>query len=150
MLGFGICDLVYYTLYMDNCIFCKIIKGEIPCTKIHEDENTLAFLDINPINKGHTLIIPKSHHQNLYEIPDILLGEIMSKTKGIAKTVKKVLGADGINIGQNNETAAGQVVFHYHVHIIPRFDNDGLKHWPGHPYLEGEAEEIAEKIKSAL
>ena len=135
---------------MENCIFCKIVKGEIPCVKVYEDNDFLAFLDINPINKGHTLIIPKDHHENLYDMPDILLGEIMSKTKEIAKTLKVVLSADGINIGQNNELAAGQVVFHYHVHIIPRFDNDGLKHWPGHPYPEGEAEKIAEKIKSAL
>ncbi len=135
---------------MENCIFCKIIAGEIPCNKVYEDENSFAFLDVNPINPGHTLLIPKEHHENLHEMPDQLLEKITPVVKKIATAIKTGVSASGINIGQNNGKSAGQVIFHYHIHIIPRFDNDGLKHWPGKPYVLGEAEEIAEKIKSVL
>ncbi|QQR76986.1 HIT family protein [Candidatus Nomurabacteria bacterium] len=135
---------------MESCIFCKIIKGEIPCTKVYEDEVGLAFLDVNPINPGHTLLIPKEHHENIHEMPDELLEKLMPTAKKIANAIKFSIGATGINIGQNNGTDAGQVIWHYHMHIIPRFAGDGLKHWPGKPYMLGEAEETAEKIKSVL
>ena len=139
-----------YSRNMENCIFCKIIAGEIPCTKVYEDDVSFAFLDINPINLGHTLLIPKDHHENLHEIPENLLSRLMPPLKKLANAIKESVRADGINIGQNNGSAAGQVVYHYHVHIIPRFSGDGLKHWPGKPYLLDEAAEIAEKIKSHL
>lgn len=135
---------------MNNCIFCKIISGEIPCEKIYEDENTLAFLDIKPINKGHALVIHKEHHENIFEMPDECLCQIAPTIKKIAAAVKGGTQADGINIGMNNGVAAGQAVSHAHFHIIPRFANDGHKHWGQTSYSSNEAAEVAEKIKKFL
>ena len=135
---------------MEECIFCKIAKGDIPCNKVYENEKVLAFLDIGPINKGHTLIIPKEHHKDLLDMPDNLLAEITKTAKKVAKAVIKATGADGFNIGQNNGKAAGQAVMHFHLHIIPRFEEDGLQSWPGKSYEEGEMDKIAENIKSLL
>lgn len=136
---------------MDNCVFCKIISGEIPADKIYEDENFLAFLDINPNNPGHTLLIPKTHYKNLYETPDNVLSEMAPLIKKLAVAVKQGVNADGINIMMNNEEAAGQIVPHAHFHIIPRFAGDTLRHWPGKPYAnKEEAAEIAKKIRSGL
>lgn len=134
-----------------NCIFCKIIKGEIPSTKIYEDENSLAFLDISPVNIGHTLIIPKEHFQNIYEIPEELIMHLTKIAKKISIALKKSLNADGINVNMNNDPAALQIVMHAHIHIIPRFKNDGFGPWQGkRPYNEGEMEEIKNKIISKL
>ena len=133
-----------------DCIFCKIAAGEIPCDKVYENEKTFAFLDLNPVNKGHLLVIPKEHHANLLEMPDALLGEISKTTKKVAKAMLRVTKADGFNVVQNNEPAAGQTVFHFHKHIIPRLKDDGLKPWPAKSYEEGESEKIADKIRSIL
>jgi histidine triad (HIT) family protein len=132
----------------EKCIFCKIIKKEIPCPIVYEDEKVLAFLDSNPVNKGHTLVIPKIHYKNIYDTPDEILGYLMISAKKIAIKLKESIGAEGVNIHMNNEAVSGQVVFHTHLHIIPRFTNDGFTHWKGSPYKEGEAEEILQKIKS--
>jgi len=130
-----------------DCIFCKIVKGEIPSCKIYEDSDTLAFLDIAPVNPGHTLVIPKEHFENLYTLPDETLAGLILTAKKIAQAIKKGIGADGVNIGMNNEKSGGQVIFHAHLHIIPRIEGDGLKLWPQKSYKEGEAESVAEKIK---
>ena len=136
---------------MNDCVFCKIAQGEIPADKIYEDKNFLAFLDIKPNNPGHALIIPKKHYENLYEMPDEVLSAIAPLIKKLAIAVKKGTGADGINIGMNNEGSAGQIVPHAHFHIIPRFSNDGLRHWQGKQYLnKEEALEIAKKIKNNI
>lgn len=136
---------------MNDCIFCKIVGGELPANKILETETTLAFLDIDPVNHGHSLIIPKEHFENIYEIPDETLGDVIKTAKRVAKGVKKGLGVDGVNVTMNNEPAAGQVVFHLHIHVIPRYHNDGHKHWKGaRKYEEGEKEEVTEKIIGAL
>ncbi|NOY35422.1 MAG: HIT family protein [bacterium] len=135
---------------MIDCVFCKIVKGEIPADKIYEDGNCLAFLDVTPVNPGHTLLIPKKHYENLYELPDELLSKLAPIIKKLAVAVKKGTGADGINIGMNNEAAAGQIVPHAHFHIIPRFAGDGHEHWKGGSYPTGEAEKTAEKIKLSL
>jgi len=135
---------------MDNCIFCKIIKGEVGADKIYEDEYFLAFLDITPVNPGHTLLIPKEHHKNLFEIPDNTLCEIGPIIKKIAKAIKKATNADGINIGMNNEPAAGQIVFHSHIHIIPRFSDDGYKLWHGKEISSEQSKETAEKIRNFI
>ena len=136
---------------MNDCVFCKIAKGEIPADKIYEDDKFFAFLDINPNNPGHALIIPKAHYKNLYELPDEVLSEMAPLIKKLANAVKKGINADGINIIMNNDSAAGQIVHHAHFHIIPRFANDGLRHWPGKPYSsKEESTKIAEKIKSIL
>ena len=134
-----------------DCLFCKIIAGEIPCTKVYEDDKVLAFLDIHPVNIGHTLVIPKAHHVNLYDTEDATLAHMMTVTKKLSIAIKSALSADGINIEMNNESGAGQLIFHTHLHIIPRFSGDGLKHWPSaRGYNEGEAHEVAQKIKDSL
>src|SRR3989344_662416 len=120
-----------------DCIFCKIVKGEIPSCKIYEDSDTLAFLDIAPVNPGHTLVIPKEHFENLYTLPDETLAGLILTAKKIAQAIKKGIGADGVNIGMNNEKSGGQVIFHAHLHIIPRIEGDGLKLWPQKSYKEG-------------
>ena len=136
---------------MDDCVFCKIVKKEIPSDKIYEDDNFFAFLDINPNNPGHSLIIPKYHYKNLYEFPDGVLSEIAPLIKKLAVAVKKGINADGINIIMNNNGAAGQIVPHAHFHIIPRFADDGLRHWSGKPNAnQEEMMGIAEKIKNSF
>ncbi|MCK4918615.1 MAG: HIT domain-containing protein [Candidatus Pacebacteria bacterium] len=132
---------------MDDCLFCKIVAEEIPSHKIYEDEKFLAFLDINPINKGHILVIPKKHSRNILEMKDSLSGELMILVKKLATHIKNKLNADGINITINNEADAGQIIFHTHIHIIPRFKNDGFKHWNGIAYPKGEAEKIQSILK---
>mgnify|MGYP001599856883 FL=1 len=135
---------------MTNCVFCKIVKGEIPAEKVYEDDCCFAFLDITPINPGHILLIPKEHYENLYEMPDGLLAKMAPIIKKLAIAAKSASGAEGINIGMNNERPAGQLVFHAHFHIMPRFSNDGHTHWRGAPYKDGVAKGVAEKIKSRL
>lgn len=133
-----------------DCIFCKIVKGEIPCSKIYEDDKILAFLDINPVHKGHTLVIPKEHHEGIIDMPDDTLGELAKVAKKLAKAVKKATGVDGFNIVQNNGADAGQDVFHFHLHIIPRLKGDGLGMWPHQKFPDKEMEEIKEAIISSL
>ena len=134
-----------------DCIFCKIIKGEIPSNKIYENQNTYAFLDINPVNHGHTLVIPKKHYINIFDTPEETLKQLILTIKKITPAIKKAVNADGINIGLSNEQAAGQAVFHIHFHIMPRFKNDGLKLLPQKTYESPEqAKQIAQKIKNLL
>ena len=135
---------------MDDCLFCKIIKEEIPCNKIYEDKEFIAFLDIGPVNKGHTLIIPKKHYKTFLEMNEKELGKIMKIVQKIANAIIKGTNAQGFNIMINNKRAAGQLVDHVHLHVIPRFENDGFKHWPQSKYKEGEANKIANEIKSFL
>ena len=132
---------------MDECIFCKIIRGDIPSDTVYEDEHTIAFLDIAPVTKGHTLVVPKKHYPNLYETPDDVLATIIKTTKYLSTKIKKTLSADGINIINNNDPAAGQVVDHIHIHVIPRYKDDGLEHWKSEfTYQDGEKEAIKENI----
>ena len=135
---------------MTDCIFCKIVTGEWAADKIYEDDATLAFLDIHPNNLGHSLVVPKKHSENLYDMDDHSLAAVMRTVQKVALALKKSLGADGINITMNNERAAGQVVNHPHMHVIPRFKSDGFTHWPRGAYKEGEASAVAEKIRTAL
>ena len=108
----------------ENCIFCKITKGEIPSFKVFEDDFSLAFLDIAPFVKGHTIVIPKNHHMNLLEFPDKEMKNYFSAVKHVALKLKRNLNADGINLMQNNFKAAGQVVAHLHFHVMPRWKHD--------------------------
>lgn len=135
---------------MDDCVFCKIIKGEIPSAKLYEDENVFVFLDIGPINKGHTIVVPKEHHETLTDMPDELAGEVTKAVKKIAIAIKKAMDIEGYNIQQNNGKTSGQLVPHYHVHIIPRLENDGFKHWPQGKYEEGEMDKVKDKITQSL
>lgn len=131
-----------------SCLFCKIVAGQIPAEKVYEDDQVFAFLDIHPVNIGHTLVIPKQHHANLYETPDETLAHLMVVVKKLSAAIKGALNADGINIEMNNDPAAGQIIFHAHIHIVPRFLGDGFTHWHGaRDYAEGEAQEVAAKIK---
>lgn len=133
-----------------DCIFCKIVKGELPSYKIYEDDDVLAFLDIMPINPGHTLVIPKAHYADLFAMPEDQVSGVFSAAKKVAKAVIRGVGADAFNLGVNNGKTAGQVVFHAHIHIMPRFPDDGHKLWPGKKYGEGEAEKVREKIRASL
>lgn len=135
---------------MNDCIFCKVISGDTPSYKIYEDEKTFAFLDTMPTNKGHVLVIPKEHYKNIFDTPEDIMCALIKTSKKMASIVKQAVGADGINVYMNNETGAGQIVFHTHIHIIPRFEKDGLKLWGGTPYKEGEKEEIMKKILNGL
>ena len=133
-----------------DCIFCKIVGGEIPCSKVFENEKFFAFLDIGPINKGHTLVIPKKHYKNLFDMPEEELKGYMEVIQKVSKAVMKGVDADGVNINMSNESAAGQVVMHAHVHIIPRIKGDGLKLWPQGKYKEGEMQTVRDKIVNYL
>ena len=135
---------------MQDCIFCKIIKGELPSSKLYENERVFAFLDIAPVSKGHALVIPKEHAETLLDISDSSLKEVAVALKKVSKAVKKAVNADGISVGQSNYKAAGQVVPHLHFHIMPRFEDDGFKMWPQGKYEEGEMEACKEKIVKAL
>lgn len=134
----------------EKTIFEKIVAGEIPCYKVYEDSETFAFLDINPSQYGHTLVITKQPFKNIYEIPGEIAGQLFQTVQKIAAAVKKATESDGINIVMNNESAAGQIVFHAHIHIIPRFENDGGYHGKHLTYPEGKAVEVQNKIIANL
>ncbi|MBI4147218.1 HIT family protein [Candidatus Woesearchaeota archaeon] len=110
---------------MDNCIFCKIGKGEIPAHKVYEDSKVLAFLDVKPHAKGHTVVIPKTHGVTVFDFKDSQLQELMAAIRKTMDKIQKVLQPDGFNVGWNHNSAAGQVVPHLHVHIMPRYLGDG-------------------------
>lgn len=135
----------------DKCIFCKIVKGEIPCAKIFEDDKVISFLDIAPANKGHALIVTKNHYETLVEVPDECLNDMMLKAKKIAQAMSAALGNEGFNILMNNKKVAGQLVPHAHVHVIPRFSGDRIKlNWMARKYKANELDEYKEKIKSFI
>jgi len=133
-----------------DCIFCKIARGEIKSTKIYEDKDTLAFLSIGPINRGHTLVIPKKHFENLIDMPHAEADKLIKTIKKLAPVIKEAMAADGLNITINNGKAAGQEVMHAHFHIIPRYKRDAFINWPEREYREGEMAEVAEKILNVL
>jgi len=133
-----------------DCIFCKIVAGEIPSHKIYEDQDVLAFLDISPVHPGHALVIPKKHFDNLEEIDEASLAKVMNVVKKIGVALKAGLGYEGYNVQLNNDPVAGRIVPHLHFHLIPRLKDDGLRLWPQGKYEPGQAEEVAEKIKKAI
>ncbi len=135
----------------DDCIFCKIAAGQIPATRIYEDEAVLVFLDIGPISDGHTLVIPKRHFERLHDCPAELLGQISSRLGKMAGAVSAAMNCDGYNLLCNNGRAAGQIVEHLHFHIIPRNVGDGLlNRWPSYTYKQEKMEAIAGKIRQNL
>lgn len=134
---------------MENCIFCKIVKKEIPASIVYEDDNVMAFLDIHPYNPGHTLVIPKVHSKNLIETPDNDLSILMLVSKNIAKAIENGLGAHGIQVRINTHEAGGQDVFHIHFHIVPKFLDDE-KRFHRTSYSDGEKDVVLEKIKKSL
>lgn len=131
----------------EECVFCKIIAGEIPCSRVYEDAHILAFLDLNPIAKGHTLVVPKEHFPTLLDVPAEVGTPLIRAMRRIGAALRKATGASGFNCVQNNFSAAGQVVFHSHWHIIPRFENDGLPDWRGGRYKDSaEMQQLAKSI----
>ncbi len=135
---------------MSDCIFCKIVSGEIPAHKVYETDKILAFLDNHPVNYGHVLIIPKIHHENLIDAPDDILCEIITAAKKLAPAVLKAAGLHNYNLVMNSGQEAGQKVFHTHFHIIPRFFGDGYGRFRVPDYKEGEGEGMVAKIKESL
>lgn len=135
-----------------NCLFCKIVSGETPSVNVYEDNHTLAFLDLYPISKGHTLIIPKQHFENLEELPKKSFIHIFNTAQKISYALRKSIGAEGINLLQNNGLAAGQEIFHFHLHIIPRFNSDNHSwEWNKKCYdSNNEMSELANKMKAKI
>ena len=131
-----------------NCIFCKIANGEIPSKTIEENDMFRVVLDVGPATKGHALILPKDHYANLYELPEEVAAEALKLAKKVALKMKERLHCDGVNLVQNNEEAAGQTVLHFHMHVIPRFKEDGqVIGWkPGQPTAE-ELEAVCDLLK---
>ncbi len=135
----------------NDCIFCKIVSGDIPANKIYEDDDLLAFIDIAPVSDGHSLVIPKEHYEFLHDCPKDLAGKIFSKVSFLSKAVIKAMNSDSYNVLCNNGSNAGQVVKHVHFHIIPRKAGDAiLKGWPSYSYENGKAQEIASIIKKEI
>lgn len=134
----------------DNCLFCKITTGDIPAVKVYETEDIIAFMDIMPARLGHTLIIPKQHSDSLLDASPEAIAAVARASVSIANAVKKAVQADGIRVMQFNGAAAGQTVFHYHMHIIPVVEGDGfIPHGREQAKVE-DLQEIAEKIKAFL
>lgn len=130
-----------------QCIFCKIVAGQIPSTKIYEDQAVFAFLDVNPVSDGHTLVVPKAHFEKLHDCPAELLTKVAAPLGKIAKAVCDATDAEGYNVLCNNGRSAGQLVGHLHFHIIPRRGNDGVfDKWPAYKYEQDKIEQIGRKI----
>lgn len=132
---------------MEECIFCKLITGKIPSYKTYEDENVIAFLDIQPVSHGHTLVVHKKHFSNIEDIGEEELCQLIKAVKKVAQGLKQGLGVAGYNIQLNNDPVAGQEVPHIHFHIIPRSEGDGLKLWKQGKYGKDEIDQVVEKIK---
>ena len=137
---------------MDNCIFCQIVAGQIPASKVYEDESVLAFLDITQVTKGHTLVIPKQHVKNLLDMSEETASQVFAKIPTIARAIQKATGAEGLNLLNNSEEVAGQTVFHAHIHILPRFSSEDdfkvtfVAKEPDFPALANLAETIAKEV----
>lgn len=133
---------------MSDCIFCKIANGEIPSATLYEDADFRVILDLGPASKGHALILPKKHYADIYEIPEDVAGKAFALAAKMAKKMTAALDCDGFNIVQNNKAVAGQTVFHFHMHLIPRYEGDkvGLG-WKVRKLTDKEKEEILEKMQ---
>jgi histidine triad (HIT) family protein len=133
----------------EPCIFCRIIAKEIPCYKVYEDKQCLAFLDINPVNPGHLLVIPKAHYKTITDMPKKLCEHLAGVVWSLSLKVQQELDPDGIKVVQSNNEQAGQLVPHYHVHVIPRYKGDGdhyIEEWKTQELSEEDMKEIQEKL----
>ncbi len=132
----------------EDCIFCKIVAGELPAERVAEDEHTIAFMDLNPWTRGHALVIPRNHSRNLYEVDPNDLSHTVAAAKRLAERMRDRLGCDGVNLLNSCEPAAWQTVFHLHFHVIPRYDGDPLR-LPGQPLTlgEGELAQVADELR---
>ena len=136
---------------MEDCIFCKIVEKKVACKLIYEDEDTMAFLDINPGAPGHTLVIPKKHYQTIFEMPDDEACKFFGTVKKISNAIDKVIQPDGVNLFQNNRSAAGQVINHIHFHIFPRFHGDAIDFkWRRIVLDSDDLDRMVEKIKKGV
>ncbi|MDQ0205317.1 HIT family protein [Alkalicoccobacillus murimartini] len=137
-----------------SCIFCSIIAGDIPSKKIYEDEHTFAFFDISQVTKGHALVVPKNHHENLFDLPATDVSHVYQTVQKVANALKDTFSPVGLNLVNNNGEAAGQTVFHYHVHLLPRYDaTDGFQaKWEEHgsEYSQEDLEQMRVKLVSTL
>lgn len=135
----------------DSCIFCRIVKGELPSIRVYDDDTLFAFFDINPISLGHTLLIPKGHYETLLDLPADVAARFLPVAQRIGKALMAATAATGFNCLQNNFAAAGQIVFHSHIHIIPRKEGDGLEQWPHTSQTDATTmSAVAEAVRSAL
>jgi histidine triad (HIT) family protein len=135
----------------EDCIFCKIANGEIPSATIFENEEFRVVLDVGPATKGHALILTKNHYDNIFEIDEQTAGRLFSLASIVAKAMKKTLNCDGMNVLQNNGTIAGQTVFHFHLHLIPRYEGDQVQiTWPQGEITEEEKDQLVQLIKKEI
>lgn len=136
---------------MDDCVFCRIVRGELPASKVYEDKHTLAFLNIVAAHPGHVLVIAKPHVENLYGLDDTLAAAVFQATTRVARAVKEVTGCDGTTIFQANEVAGGQTVFHFHLHVLPRFTDDKLlPFWQASAPPREALDEMAARLRAAV
>lgn len=134
---------------MQDCIFCKIANGEIPAATIYEDDDFRVILDLGPASQGHALILPKAHYADVYEIPEELAGKAFALAARMAKKMTTALGCDGFNILQNNKEIAGQTVFHFHMHLIPRYEGDGVNlTWAQGTLTEEDKKTLLKKLEN--
>ncbi len=135
----------------EDCIFCKIVRGEIPSARVIETHESIAFLDINPVIHGHTLLVPKGHYRSLPDLPDALAGAVCSLLPRLCRAVAAATGAEGLNVIVNNGRAAGQTIDHCHWHVIPRFNDDPVNWpWPHSKYVADQLSEMKFRIERAL
>lgn len=136
---------------MSDCIFCKIVAGDIPSATVYEDDDFKAIMDIAPAAKGHVIILTKKHFANLYELDEEISSKVIILARKIAIAIKEEFKCDGINLLQNNGEAAGQTVFHFHMHVIPRYNDDHVNvPWTHEKYADGEAAEIATRLAERI
>lgn len=134
-----------------DCLFCKIIKGDIPCCRLLETETLLAFLDLGPVNEGHALLVPRSHYATLLDLPPALGNDVVAATQRLGAALMDVTGAGGFNVVQNNFPPAGQVVGHVHWHVIPRFADDGRLAWNAGTYADqAHMNTLADRLRAVL
>jgi len=136
---------------MSDCVFCKIVAGQIPSTKVDEDESTLAFMDIGEVNPGHVLVTVKPHVENIYGLDDALAAAVFQTATRVARAVKKAYAPEGVTLYQANGPAAGQTVYHFHLHLVPRYTQDGMRlTWPTKNPPREQLEVNAAKLRAAL
>ena len=136
---------------MSDCVFCKIVEGQIPSTKVYEDGLTLAFMDIGQVNPGHVLVAVKPHVENIYGLDDKLAAAVFQTATRVARAVKKVFAPEGVTLYKANGPAAGQTVYHFHLHIVPRYDKDGMHlTWPAKNPPREQLEANAAKLRAVL
>jgi histidine triad (HIT) family protein len=136
---------------MSDCVFCRIVARQIPATVVFEDEHTLAFMDIGHVNPGHVLVAVKKHAENLYALDDPQAGAVLRAAARVARAIRDAFNPEGLSVYQANGKAAGQTVFHYHVHLVPRYAGDGMElSWPVKNPPREKLAEYAEKIKASL